>query len=177
MNYHGLKSIIAAQKSVFTMRAPSASFGPAPKRDEPYIEPNFTKVEFESERPAVLLISAVGATGKSALAQVLSNETGLPLLDLGKHKPVGDNTLTGLLHSAFPVESLTNVFEGIAKGTYGVIVDAIDEGRSKTTQPAFDAFLDDVVRLCAGRNTTAFVLMGRTPSSGRLLALPHRERH
>jgi hypothetical protein len=52
----------------------------------------------------VILISAVGATGKTALAEQLSRETRLPILDLGKHKPVGDNTLTGLLTTAYDVK-------------------------------------------------------------------------
>jgi hypothetical protein len=162
MDYYNLKSIIASQKSPFPMRTSSESFCLAPQRKEPYIEPTFSKVVYEHERPAVILISAVGATGKSALAQVLSNETGLPLLDLGKHKPVGDNTLTGLLTNAFRVEDLSKIFEGLGKGTFGVIIDGIDEGRSKTTEKAFEAFLDDIVRLCPNSENTSFVLLGRT---------------
>jgi hypothetical protein len=162
MNFYNLKSIVAAHKKSLPMRQSTESFCLAPKRGHPYIEPTFAKVEFETEKPAVILISAVGATGKSTLAQVLSNQTGLPLLDLGKHKPVGDNTLTGLLTSAFRVEDLSNVFEGIGKGTYGVIIDGVDEGRSKTTEKAFEAFLDDIVRLCASPGNTSFVLLGRT---------------
>jgi hypothetical protein len=162
MNFYDFQSIVASQKSKFAMRASSDSFAIAPQRSLPYIEPSFTKVEFEKERPAVVLISAVGATGKSTLAQVLSSRISLPLLDLGKHKPVGDNTLTGLLTSAFHVADLSKVFEGILSGTYGVIIDGIDEGRSKTNEKAFEAFLDDVVRLCVGSEGTSFVLLGRT---------------
>lgn len=117
---------------------------------------------YEHERPAVILISAVGATGKSTLAQVLSNETELPLLDLSKHKPVGDNTLTGLLTSAFNVADLSNIFEGLGKGSYAVLIDGIDEGRSKTTEKAFEAFLDDIAKLCSGSRNASFVLLGRT---------------
>ena len=163
MNFHNLKSVVAGQnKKRFQMRESTESFCIAPTREHPYIEPTFAKVEFGTERPAVILISAVGATGKTALAQVLSNQTGLPLLDLGKHKPVGDNTLTGLLSNAFRVEDLSSVFGSIENGTYGVIIDAIDEGRSKTTGKAFDAFLDDIARRCAQATNTSFVLLGRT---------------
>lgn len=144
------------------MKAPSESFAIASRRSQAYIEPSFTKVANEVERPAVILISAVGATGKTTLARMLSSETGLPLLDLGNHKPVGDNTLTGLLTSAFRVEDLSNIFEGLNSGTFGVIIDGIDEGRSKTTEKAFEAFLDDIVRLCPRSLNTSFVLLGRT---------------
>ena len=162
MNYYNVKSIIGAQKNTFKMQTSLDSFYVAEKREDPYIEPVFEKVEFETERPAVILISAVAVTGKSTLAHVLSHETGLPLLDLGKHKPVADNTLTGLLTSTFPVEDLSSIFESIGKGGYGVIIDGIDEGRSKTTEKAFEAFLDDIVRLCKCAANTSFVLLGRT---------------
>lgn len=162
VNFHNLKSVIATQKTTFQMRVPTDSFRLAPKRERPYIQPTFTKVAFDTEKPAVVLISAVGATGKSALAQILSNETGLPLLDLARHKPVGDNTLTGLLTTAFPVEDLSGIFDGIRRGTYGIIIDGIDEGRSKTNDKAFEAFLDDIVRLGGTAPSTSFVLLGRT---------------
>lgn len=162
MNYYNLKSIVSATKKNFPMRAPSDSFCLTGKRDKPYITPNFSKGIFETERPAVILISAVGATGKTALAQVLANETGLPLLDLGGHKPVGDNTLTGLLTSTFRTEDLSEIFLGLAQGSYGVIIDGVDEGRSKTTEKGFEAFLDDIVRLCVTSENTSFVLLGRT---------------
>ena len=133
MKFYNLKSIMVSQKVACDMRMPTDSFYIAPPRPTPYIEPTFSKIDFETERPQVVLISAVGATGKSALAHVLSNRTSLPLLDLGKHKPVGDNTLTGLLTSAFHVEDLSRIFQGTRSGTYGVIIDGIDEARSKTT--------------------------------------------
>ncbi|MBI2859481.1 MAG: hypothetical protein HYX90_10420 [Chloroflexi bacterium] len=162
MKYYNLKSIITAGKSPFNMKTPLESFYLAQTRERPYIEPTFAKVIFDSEKPAVILISAVGATGKSTLAEVLSNQTGLPLLDLGKHKPVGADALTGLLTSAFDVDDLSNIFKGIAEESYGIIIDGVDEGRAKTTQAAFEAFLDDIVRLCPRPTKTSIVLLGRT---------------
>lgn len=162
MKYYNIKSMVASSKLSFNMRLPSNSFYFPSKRDKPYIEPGFEKVVFETEKPSVLLISAVGATGKTALAEVLAYETSLPLLDLSKHKPVGDNTLTGLITSSFKPENLSEIFIGFNNGTYGVIIDGIDEGRSKTTEQAFEAFLDDLARLCSSSSGTTFVLLGRT---------------
>ena len=162
MKFYNLESIVASQKVAYDMHMPTDSFNIAPQVPTPYIEPTFSKIDFDREKPQIVLISAVGATGKSTLAHVLSNRIRLPLLELGKHKPVGDNTLTGLLTSAFHVGDLSKIFQGTRTGTYGVIIDGIDEARSKTTQKAFEAFLDDVVRLCSGATTTSFVLLGRT---------------
>jgi hypothetical protein len=162
MDLYNLVSIVASQKKSFQMKAETVQFRIAPKRSDPYIEPTFTKVEYPGERPTVILVSAVGATGKTTLAQVLSNRTGLPLLDLAKLKPVGENTLTGLLTTGFHVEQLSAIFESLAKGNYGVIIDGVDEGRSKTTEKGFHAFLDDLARLCTPGASTTFVLLGRT---------------
>jgi hypothetical protein len=162
MNFHNFQSIIGSRKRVFEMKAATDSFAISPARKQPYIEPSFTKNEFDVEKPGVLLISAVGATGKSTLAQVLSNRLDLPLLSLGRHKPVGDNTLTGLLTTSFAVDQLSAIFQSIGSGEYGIIIDGIDEGRSKTTELAFQAFLDDITRLCKGAASPSFVLLGRT---------------
>jgi hypothetical protein len=163
MDYYHLKSILAARKRQFHLRETSESFFIAGERTKPYIEPSFEKVlEFERERPTVILISAVGATGKTALARQLSRDTGLPIFDLSKHKPVGANTLTGLLTQAFDIKEISAVLEGLATGQYGIIIDAVDEGRSKATEEAFEAFLDDVLRLCPVGNGTTVIILGRT---------------
>ena len=70
MKFYNLKSIVVSQKVACDMRMPTDSFYIAPPRPTPYIEPTFSKIDFETERPQVVLISAVGATGKSALAHV-----------------------------------------------------------------------------------------------------------
>jgi hypothetical protein len=162
MKFYDLVSLVKAQKEVIKVGESLPSFSIAPTRTGPYIEPTLTKAEFHSEKPTIILISAVGATGKTTLAQVLSNRAGLPLLDLAKHKPVGDYTLTGLLTSAFPNEERGKVLEGINRGTFGVIIDGIDEGRSKTSEKGFEAFLDDLVRLSKKAAVPTLVLLGRT---------------
>ncbi|HWF46070.1 MAG TPA: toll/interleukin-1 receptor domain-containing protein [Bryobacteraceae bacterium] len=53
-------------------------------------------------------------------------------------------------------------FSGIAGGTYGLIIDGLDEARLKTTAKGFEAFLDDVIRRCGSGTGTNVVLLGRT---------------
>lgn len=144
------------------MSAPTASFYIASNDQRPYIEPSFTKDDFNEEKPRFLLMSAVGASGKTALAKELSANTGMPVLDLGAHPPVADNTLTGLLTTTFPLDQLSNILTSLKSGTFGVIIDGIDEGRSKVNEPAFNAFLEDLIKLSAGSSQTSFVLLGRT---------------
>ncbi len=162
MNYYQLKSIMSSGKSTFTIKSPSSSFFVEQTRKDPYIEPSFEKVAYDKENPSVILISAVGATGKSTLAQVLSYDLRLPILDLGKHKAVGDNTLTGLLTGAYDLKEMSDIFLGLQNGSFGIIIDGVDEGRSKITDKGFEAFLDDIAKLCQNSTKTSFVLLGRT---------------
>ena len=162
MKYYQLKAILSARKAPLEVSNPSPSFATAGPNEKPYIEPTFEKVEFEKESPTVILVSAVGATGKTALASQLSRDVQLPILDLADHKPVGDNTLTGLLTSAFHVAEIGEVFSRLSAGRYGIIIDGVDEGRSKTTGKAFEAFLDDIAKLGSSESGTTFVLLGRT---------------
>jgi len=128
----------------------------------PYIEPNFSKVEYNREKPTILLISAMGASGKTTTARALAFDTNLPILDLAKHPSVGANTLTGILTSAYPIEKMGEILQGLRKGQHGVIIDGIDEGRSKTTAEGFYAFLDDILTLSDGAESTTIVIFGRS---------------
>jgi len=161
VQYNLLKSIVNSGKSSTSIPKTSDSFFIQSNRIEPYIEPTFSKVEFDSEKPSILLVSAYGASGKTTTAHALSYDTKLPVLDLAKHKAVGDNTLTGILTSAYPIQEVGNVLTGINNGSYGIIIDGIDEGRSKTTEEAFEAFLDDLHTRSAGSPGTAIVVFGR----------------
>jgi len=162
MQYYGLKSVIASRKVPMALETPAESFFMPNAKITPYIEPTFTKEEYPKEKPTILLISAVGASGKTTTAHALAHEIGLPVLDLAKHKPVADNTLTGILTRAYPIGRVGHVLEGICKGTHGIIIDGIDEGRSKTTEQGFEAFLDDLVELSNGSPVTSIVIFGRS---------------
>jgi hypothetical protein len=161
MQYRAFKSIVASQKVPLTLSAPSDSFFVKTERVSPYIEPKFSKIEFPKEKPSILLVSAVGASGKTTTAHALSFDTQLPVLDLAKHKPVGDNTLTGVLTTAYPITSVGQVLQGLRSGSHGIIIDGIDEGRSKTTEQGFEAFLDDLIERSKGSSSTAIVVFGR----------------
>jgi len=162
LNYNDLRSIVGSTKSHFSIAATTESFRIGGHGKRPYITPTFTKDSFDAEQPRFLLISAVGASGKSALANQLSRDTGLPVLDLGKHAPVAATTLTGILTTSFAIEDLAGILNGLKSGSYGVIIDGVDEGRSKVNEQSFNAFLDDLIRLSTGSQRTTFVLLGRT---------------
>lgn len=162
MKYQAFQSIILSSKCPIPLAVRSESFYQQNESIVPYIEPTFSKLDFPTEKPAILLVTAMGASGKTTTARSLSASTGLPILDLAKHKPVGDNTLTGILTSAYEIERIGEVLHGLRSGTHGVIIDGIDEARSKTTEKAFEAFLDDVIERSRGACSTTIVIFGRS---------------
>ena len=164
MKHAHLVSVIQSHKKQNPITTHSDSFFQVNEPVSPYIEPRLTKEAgaFEAERPAILLVSAVAASGKTTMARSISHATGLPILDLARHKAVGDNTLTGVLTTAYPAMHVGDVLQGIADGTHGVIIDGIDEGRSKTTTQGFEAFLDNLISLAGQSPSTSIVVFGRS---------------
>ena len=161
MNYQLLKSLVASRKVPLTPSVPTESFFVCKERPEPYIEPTFSKVEFPIEKPSILLVSAIAVSGKTTTAKALSFDLGLPILDLTNHKAVGDNTLTGVITNAYPIDDVGGVLQGLRSGTNAVLIDGLDEGRSKTTIQAFDAFLDDLIQRSSASPAPAIVVFGR----------------
>lgn len=130
-----------------------------------YEEPKFSKVEGSLEQknpPKILLISAAGATGKSALAYHLSATNKIPILDLSKQTPVGANSLSGLLLEIFGTTGISSFFKEMHDGKISIIIDAIDEGYIKTTEEAFNAFLSNIADIADKSDGISFILLGRT---------------
>ncbi|RMG42286.1 MAG: hypothetical protein D6732_01335 [Methanobacteriota archaeon] len=143
------------------MPNPTESFYHRAEEVKPFIEPFFKKRIFPEERPTILLVAAVAASGKTTTAQALSNRTNLPILDLAKHQPVGGNSLTGLLTEVYSDDQISHVFTALKKGNFGIIIDGLDEGLSKTKKPAFEAFLDDILKRSQNSSATTMILFGR----------------
>lgn len=161
MKYELLKSLIAKSKERIPLLTDSRSFFDVTQPVADYVPPTFTKKDHPKEQHAVLLIEAVGASGKTTTARMLSHDLGLPLLDLAKHEAVGANTLTGLLTGAYELSSLGKVLSGLATGSFGVLIDGLDEARTKTTAAGFEAFLNDIIKLGKGSGAPAVVILGR----------------
>lgn len=129
-----------------------------------YIQPNLSLVEGNlpnKESSQVILISATGATGKTALALMLSAQTNVPIFDLAKYPPVAARAVTGLLFDEFDPEEGELFRKGLQSGNKTLIIDALDEGRVKVNENAFNAFLDDIIKISKKSSGTPFILLGR----------------
>ena len=159
--YYHMKSILASNKVQIEIETSFDSFYVVSDEVRPYVQPTFSKVEVSSKNPSIILVSAMGASGKTTTAHALSFHTGLPVLDLAKHEPVGDRTLTGLITDSYPVQRIGEVLNGLRCGTCGVIIDGIDEARSKSNEGSFEAFLNDITKLAKDSGVATIVIFGR----------------
>lgn len=119
----------------------------------------------EKDSPAVVVISAPGAVGKSTLAAELAFRCRVPLWDLAQTGPVGATTLMGQLTSSFGIPGVVDAWNALVAGNYCIVIDALDEARLKVNESAFEAFLSDIANHAASFSKTngiRFILLGRT---------------
>jgi hypothetical protein len=128
-----------------------------------FVEPSLL-CDDESELKAarVIIVSAPGAVGKSTLARAIASRCSLPLWDLAKAGPVGQSSVFGAISVSLGANAFPSFLAGIAAGTNGLAIDALDEARVKVTAQAFNAFLADVATLANTSTSCTFVLFGRT---------------
>lgn len=127
----------------------------------------------DAEYPAaagLVLVGASAAVGKSTAAEELAHRTGLPLWDLSQVQ-VGSNTLAGSVIQAFGLVNGPEVLRGIADGTRGLILDALDEAEVRAGAQNFEAFVGDLVELArVEREKPTLVLLARNETA-ELIAL------
>lgn len=114
----------------------------------------------ELPQASIVLIEAVGATGKTELTRNMSYRLKCPVLDLGKTKVVAGNSLTGLLTKRMQRKDSSVYMDDITAGQATMIIDALDEGYMKTNNQGYLDFLDDVLSL-EPKKECPVVMLGR----------------
>lgn len=136
------------------------------EKSETYVEPDFSLVAEMSNctnlnEAQIILVVAVGATGKTELTKRLSYDLGFPVVNLGHTKVVASNSLTGLIFKHLRPMDGGAWLQDIVSGKTGIIIDALDEGYQKTNTQGFFDFLDDVAANIS-TNSCSFIMLGRT---------------
>ena len=138
----------------------------AKNQREEFIAPIFSVAQTSSNKKwintRIVLISAVGASGKSWLAERLSYDLKSPVINLGKMKVVASYSLTGVLNNNLGSKNAGEYMYKLQKGEMGLIIDALDEGFQKTTTDGYFDFLDDVIDKIPQEGSMPIILLGRT---------------
>lgn len=116
-----------------------------------FVPPILTRVEEYSTSDLsdarIVLVEAIGASGKSELTKYLSKCLDCPIFDLGKTNVIAENSLTGMLMKRLDRKDCFSFMDDVSNGLSTLIVDALDEGYMKTTNQGYLDFLADVVSL------------------------------
>jgi hypothetical protein len=132
--------------------------GLLPPAPEPYVRPVLEEVLSDSQ-PAVVVIEAAAAVGKSALAAWLANQCAGHLVDLSRVH-VGTYGFLGDL-------AAHNIADSFRRGSVTVVVDALDEGLLRSGIANFSAYIDNVLtvlseaRMSWPPDAIRLVLLGR----------------
>ena len=108
----------------------------------------------------IILIEAVGASGKTELTRNMSYRLKCPIVDLAETEVVAGNSLTGLLNKRMHRHDASDYQDSIMEGFSTLIIDALDEGYLKTNNQGYLNFIDDVISL-ESTNLCPIIMLGR----------------
>ena len=116
-----------------------------------------------SDRP-IVLISAPGAVGKSALARHLAANHATALWDLSK-LALGDNTFLGTLASAFGASQLGAILNDLTHGRALFVFDAFDEAELLSGWDRVEGFVQELWNYVANSTQVSAILLARTETA------------
>ena len=167
---HGLENTLIRIKPndytpfTYTLKLEKDDFRLEKKENPAFVAPVLTEDRENStsslENARIILIEAVGATGKTELTKKMSYWLQSPILDLGLTKVVAGNSLTGLLTKRMDLMDCFHYMASIREGKSNIIIDALDEGCMKTNYQGYLDFLDDVLSLNP-QKSCPIILLGR----------------
>jgi len=108
----------------------------------------------DSSACPIIVVSAPGAVGKTTLARQIAHKTDSVYVDLASAVVPAGNTVTGALSKAGLLGESNKV---------ALLIDALDEGRLKTTAEGFEDFFDDLADV--SKMGVTIVLFGRAPAA------------
>lgn len=168
ISFHRLVGLLsgAVGKDRFDIKD-NPSFGYRSDPDLKYVEPVLSRqptsvADVPVDGARIILVSAPGATGKTAMTTSISQQASTPVFDLGKHEAVGSYSFVGMLFQTLPPDQLPAFLSGLQSGGVSVLIDALDEGCVKTGQAAFESFLGDIATMASTSKGCPFVIFGRT---------------
>ena len=131
--------------------------------DKCYIKPGLidTKITRDSK---LLLFSAPGATGKSALSAFVAREKNALLWDLSKER-IGNHSLSGMLVKSLGPKLFSEFTDGLLSGKAILIIDALDEAEMISGKMALESLLSDIRMLIANSRFPTVILCARTETA------------
>lgn len=128
-----------------------------------YIKPVVEDLVQEKD-PKIVIFSAPGATGKSALARYISNIKHALLWDLSKEK-IAAHSFSGMLLDSLGAKEISRFIEGLSSGNAMLVVDALDEAELLSGRAAIEMLLNDLKAVVLNASMPNVVLCARTETA------------
>ena len=137
--------------------------------EEPfYIIPSFVDLTVQ-KNANIYVISAPGATGKSALAKYLAFKYSSIYWDLADIT-LGDNSFIGTLVRSVGAENYSGYMSNLIKGKTMLIIDAFDEAEMISGTKAVKSFLSDVSKSVSKAEKPCVILLSRAETAQSICA-------
>lgn len=112
----------------------------------------------------IILFSAPGATGKSALAKFISSSKKALLWDLSKEK-IANHSFSGMLVESLGTKLFSEFTNGLETGDAVLVIDALDEAEMISGRVAIETLLADLRAVCINSICPNVILCARTETA------------
>lgn len=144
-------------------------------KDEFYIVPTLTDKKLD-KNPKLILFSAPGATGKSALARYISRKKNALLWDLSQY-PIASHSFSGMLVEALGPQDFSNFTTGLLNGDSVLVLDALDEAEMISGRTAIETLLEDLRDRISTSSCPNVILCARTETAHFIRNFYNQDKH
>lgn len=123
-----------------------------------------TMMDYEDNNSPFCIVSAPGATGKSALCDFLAHETRGVVWNLANIS-IGEQFVEGTFYRLYKNTYLPKVEENRNNGKYTLILDALDEAEIVSGWNNIQIMLDDLVRLFPSTKANQIIIVSRNDTA------------
>lgn len=128
-----------------------------------FIKPTLTEITCP-KNSKIILFSAPGATGKSALAKFVSFSKKALLWDLSKEK-IANHSFSGMLVESLGTKLFSEFTNGLETGDAVLVIDALDEAEMISGRIAIETLLMDLRAVCMNSTSPNVILFARTETA------------
>lgn len=131
--------------------------------EEFYIKPTLRDT-YTKKDSKLIVFSAPGATGKSALARYVSRSKHALLWDLSKDR-IANHSFSGMLVESLGTKEFSRFTEGLLTGEAVLVVDALDEAEMISGRSAIETLLSDLRSAVLDASSPNVILCARTETA------------
>lgn len=128
-----------------------------------YIGTQFNQID-SNLNPKFILVSAPGATGKSAFGKYIAHTRNALYWNLAELS-IGDGTFQGTLYKALGVSKISEYAQDLQNGNTTLVIDAFDEAEIISGRKNVEIFLTEANEFLGAATAPSTILLSRTETA------------